>query len=148
MNNNQKVYYGNMLATMKKLQQLSIRNGARGIVFEPGFLDHQSHLRVFDLTAKETNFLPSEFFRSSRLMTVFIHAKLLNIPVDLFRFAPRLKFLDMSSERLQFIPRDLFKYNAMLISVNFQDNKLKRLPDGLFSNHPELRHVNFQDNQL
>lgn len=105
-------------------------------------------VKVLNIQAIKCAQIPSGFensFKNLEGIFAFSSEKTILLGEDLRPFT-KLKYLDISWNRIQNLPSDLFDSNPQLEWIDFSDNKLKLIGLNILNSLPKLHYANFATN--
>lgn len=137
-------------------------------------INHYNGLRVYNLSSTGIEMISAEYLEYHKFLEVFMASsnELAEIPLDLFRYTPKITAIDFSFNQIQAIDPVTFdnirrlkkiQFNHNLISeldtrlfaslfglefLDLRSNRIKAIESNLFTNNRKLKSLNFNDNQV
>jgi hypothetical protein len=111
----------------------------------PNWIDNDNRVRKLKIFFQTVKFLPKfTVLLAQRLEYFQVHSCHLKVvsKEDLQQF-PRLKFISLENNDLEWLNGDLFDFNPKLESVWFGLNKLKYIEENMFDSLTKLQWVDF-----
>lgn len=117
----------------------------RGEIMNPNWIDNDNRVRKLKIFFQTVKFLPKFTVLLAQRLEIFqahsCHLKIVS-KEDLQQF-PRLKFISLENNDLEWLNGDLFDFNPKLESVWFCNNKLKYIEENMFASLTKLQWVDF-----
>lgn len=115
-------------------------NGSRDIKVETGSFNNNHGLKYLDFSDKSSNLLDI-FDKPIDSIETFIcnNCSMVEVPLKMLQWLPRLKTLQLNKNQIREIPMDLHLTNPSLVSIQLNENKITKISPDFLLHKKDLR---------